>query len=71
MKIDFSKVIFTDKFKWHLMDLMYEPKSGFYPIQTFLWLQGSGSVIIRAIIVNQTIIKPFKIDEGVKLNSAN
>lgn len=35
------------------------------------WQQGGGSVMLWTEIVNQTIIEPFKVIEGVKLNSVN
>ena len=57
------------------MDLMDKPKNRFYSIQTFSLAKrnknGSSSVKIKAGIVDQTIIGPFKIDEGVWLDSAN
>ena len=33
--------------------------------------QGGSSLMIWAGIVSQTIIEPFKVNEGVKLNRAN
>ena len=33
--------------------------------------QGGGGVMICAAIVDRTIIGPFKVNEGVKLNSAS
>ena len=56
------------------MDLLDGPKDRFYPILTCLWLrEGNGevTVMIWARIVNQTIIGPFKVNEAIKLNSAN
>ena len=33
--------------------------------------QGGGGIMIWAGIVNDRIIGPFKVDDGVKMNSAN
>lgn len=71
MKIDCSKVIFTDESRvtfdgpdrWILSNLdMSVAKRR---------QQRGSSFIIQAGIVDQTIIGPFKVDEGVKLNSDN
>ena len=56
------------------MDLMDGSKNWLYLIQTYLWPKEANKkvvVMIWAGIVDQTIIRPFKFDEGVKLNSAN
>ena len=69
MRIYFSREIF------HWQISFDEPKDGFLSNQdmpvTLRIQQGGGSVMIWGGIVNQTIIGLYKVDEGVKLNSAN
>ena len=74
MKIDFSKVIFMDEscmtFDWPdgWTKGWILPKADI-PLVKRRQKWGS-SVMILAEIINQTIIRPFKVDEGVKLNNA-
>lgn len=69
MEIDFFKEIFADEFrasvwaKWWLLSDADVPVSK-------IKQQGGGSVEICAVIVDQTIMEPFKVDEWFKLNSA-
>lgn len=71
MKIDFSKLIFTN-LKWHLIDQVDGPHLSNSDVHVAKRRQqGGGSVMIRVGIVDQTIISSFKVDEAVKLNSAN
>ena len=75
MKIDFSKVVFTDE-----SQVTFDGADGWakgrilsnsdVPVVKKRQQRG-GSVMIWDGIVDQTIIGPFKIDEEVKLNSAN
>ena len=68
MRIDFSLVISPMNLKWHLMDLMDEPKE--VPVtKKRQWI--GGIVMICAGIINQTIVGPFEVDEEVKLSSTN
>ena len=75
LKTDFSKVIFTDESRvtldgpdgwskgWVLCDKEAPPR--------LRRQQGGGGIMIWAGIVDDKVIGPFKVDEGVKLNSDN
>ena len=69
MKIDLSKVIFTDKSQV----TFHGPDSRFHPIQMCLWLKEGNKEVLMwwTRIVDQAIIEPFQVDKGVKLSSAN
>ena len=71
----FSKAIFTDK-SW----VTFDGTDGWTKRWILLYLdvpvvkgrqQGYDSVMIWAGNVDQTIIEPFKVNEGVKMNNAN
>ena len=71
-KIDFSKVISTD-----ISRVIFDVPDGWIDFIQFKHacdkkkpLRG-GSVMKWAVIVDETIIKPDKFNEGVKMNSAN
>ena len=75
LKTDFSKVIFTDESRvtldgpygwskgWVLCDKEAPPR--------LRKQHGGGGIMMWAGIVNDKVIGPFKVDEGVKLNSDN
>ena len=56
------------------MNLMDDPKDSFYSIQMCLWLKDGNKEMIVMIypgILDQLIIGPFKVKDGVKHSSAN
>ena len=75
MKTDFSWVIFTDE-TWLTFDWPGKWAKDWVLTSLGVFVakimqQGGGSVIIWAELANQTILKPFKVDKGVKLNGVN
>ena len=74
MKIDFSKVIFTDKSRMTFDGSDWWAKGRILSNSDMSVAkrrqQRGDSAMILPRIVNQTIIGPFKIDEGFKLNRA-
>ena len=74
MKIDFSRVIFTDESRVTFNRPDKRAKGSILSnldMSVAKRKQGNSSVVICAVVVDQTIIGPFKVDEGVKLNAAN
>ena len=75
MKIDFKNVIFTDECRVTLDGPDGWAKGwvldGEEAPTRMKRQQGGGGVMIWAGIVHRTIIGPFKVDEGVKLNSVS
>ena len=75
IKTDFSKVIFTDESRVTLDGPDGWAKGWILHDQTaptrLRRQQGGGGIMIWAGIVDSEIIGPFKVDDGVKLNSEN
>lgn len=63
----FLKWFSRNNLRWHLIELMDNPKDGFYPIQTCRQ-QGNSVGIIWARIVEKTVLE---FDEGFEPNSPN
>jgi len=75
IKIDFSKVIFTDESRMTLdgpdgWSRGWVSHGNTTPTR-LRRQQGGGGIMIWAGIVNDRVIGPFKVDDGVKLNSDN
>ena len=75
MKLDFSRVIFTDEMRatldgpdgWRRGWVL----EGETPTGVIRRQQGGGGIMIWAAIVGKRLIGPFKVDKGVKMNSEN
>ena len=75
MKLDFSNVIFTDESRvtldgpdgWRRGWVL----DGHRPPEILRRQQGGGGIMIWAGIVDNRMIGPFKVREGVKINSVN
>lgn len=75
IKTNFAKVIFTDESRVTLdgpdgwtRGWVYNGRQSLYRIRR---QQGGGGVMIWAGIIGNEVIGPFKVEEGVKLNSVN
>lgn len=75
LKTDFSTVIFTDESRVTLdgpdgwcKGWVFQERE---PPSRMRRQQGGGGIMIWAGIVNDKVIGPFKVDDGVKLNSAS
>ena len=75
MKTDFSKVIFMVE-SWEIFDGSDGWANRWILSNSLItvakrWLQGEGSEMRWAEIINQTVFGPFKINEGVEQNCTN